>query len=313
MTEGQIRNGTSVTAVQGGSAKLGQTPLIQVTVKGPERGEVARAADALANVLAVQLSSGRGARRSRSSTSSIGPDNACIKLVNEALAKSDLSTTEKILLQGRLQGCRATRRNDAAAVAAKNVEAPRVITHAGGREDVRAQPPQRHRRRRADRADPRRHRGARSGIPSRAGAPRAVDARLLHRPRVQRGGDDRRGARARRGARPRQADRRRRRRLDRRHAAPARGVGAAQRLPRDPAGEPRQGRGDPRGDPAPRRRHRGDPGRRHGVRPGRGARADRADPPRRRPTSSSARASRAAGRSARTSSGTSSATASSRC
>ena len=43
------------------------------------------------------------------------------------------------------------------------------------------------------------------------------------------------------------------------------------------AGEQGQGRGDPGGDPAHRRRDRGDPGRRHGVRPGRRARACRAD------------------------------------
>ena len=48
--------------------------------------------------------------------------------------------------------------------------------------------------------------------------------------------------------------------------------------------QPNRGKGAAirRGDRRGRRRHRRDPGRRHGVRPGRGARADRADRPRRR-------------------------------
>ena len=42
MSRARIRSGTSVTAVQGSLPKLGQTPLVQVTVKGPERVKVAR-------------------------------------------------------------------------------------------------------------------------------------------------------------------------------------------------------------------------------------------------------------------------------
>src|SRR4051794_35338733 len=58
MAANRLRSGTSVTAVQGSVPKLGQTPLIQVTVKGPVRGEVARSANSLANLLATQLSTG---------------------------------------------------------------------------------------------------------------------------------------------------------------------------------------------------------------------------------------------------------------
>jgi hypothetical protein len=58
MAPNRIRSGTSVTAVQSSVPKLGQTPLIQITVKAPTRGQVARAANALASQLAFQLSSG---------------------------------------------------------------------------------------------------------------------------------------------------------------------------------------------------------------------------------------------------------------
>jgi hypothetical protein len=61
----------------------------------------------------------------------IATDNQCIKLTNEALAASSLSATEKILLQGRLQGCQADLTTTTQLwLLAKNVEAPRVITQA---------------------------------------------------------------------------------------------------------------------------------------------------------------------------------------
>ena len=108
----------------------GQTPLIQVTVKGPVRGEVARTANALARVLAFRLSSGARQKIAIYQQQS-DSDDVGIKLVNEALAKSDLSTTEKILLQGRLQTLQSDKTlNAQLLIAAKTVEAARVITPA---------------------------------------------------------------------------------------------------------------------------------------------------------------------------------------
>lgn len=130
MKPGRIRSGTSVTAVQGSVPRLGQTPLIQVTVKGPERSQVARTANALARVLAFQLSSGARQKIAIYQQQS-DSDDVGIKLVNEALSKSDLSTTEKILLQGRLQTLQSDKTlNAQLLIAAKTVEAARVITPA---------------------------------------------------------------------------------------------------------------------------------------------------------------------------------------
>jgi hypothetical protein len=130
MSIGRIRSGTSVTAVAGSVPRLGQTPLIQVTVKGPERTRVARAANALANILVVNLSSGARQKieiyQQQSDSDDIG-----IKLVNEALSKPDLSTTEKILLQGRLQTLQTDKTLTAQLlISAKTVEAARVVTPA---------------------------------------------------------------------------------------------------------------------------------------------------------------------------------------
>jgi uncharacterized protein involved in exopolysaccharide biosynthesis len=130
MTEGQLRNGTSVTAVQGFNAKLNQTPLIAVTVKGPEPGKAARAADDLANVLVLALS-GISAPKIKQFEQKKATDEQGIKIVSQALAQSGLSTTDKILLQGRLQGYQADLTTTVQLLLlAKNVEAPRVITHA---------------------------------------------------------------------------------------------------------------------------------------------------------------------------------------
>jgi uncharacterized protein involved in exopolysaccharide biosynthesis len=130
MSAGRIRSGTSATAVQGSVPRLGQTPLIQVTVKGPQRVQAARAANALAGVLAFRLSLGARKKiaiyQQQSKSDDVG-----IKLVNEALATSDLSTTEKILLQGRLQTLQSDKTlNAQLLIAAQTVEAARVITFA---------------------------------------------------------------------------------------------------------------------------------------------------------------------------------------
>src|SRR4051794_6590627 len=130
MTERQLRSGTSVTAVQGFNAKLNQTPLIAVTVKGPEPGKAARAADGLANVLVSALS-GVSAPKIKAFEQQIATDTQCLKIANAALSQSSLSTTEKILLQGRVQGCQSDLTTTTQLLLlAKNVEAPRVITHA---------------------------------------------------------------------------------------------------------------------------------------------------------------------------------------
>jgi uncharacterized protein involved in exopolysaccharide biosynthesis len=130
MSPARIRSGTSVTAVAGSVPRLGQTPLIQVTVKGPQQRRVARVANALANILAVKLSSG-ARQKIEIYKQQVESDDASIKIVNEALARPDLSITEKILLQGRLQTAQADKTLTAQLlISAKTVEAARIITYA---------------------------------------------------------------------------------------------------------------------------------------------------------------------------------------
>lgn len=130
MPAGKIRSGTSVTAVAGSVPRLGQTPLIQVTVKGPVRGQVARTANALAAQLAFNLSSG-ARQKIANYQQQVDSDNTGLKIVNDALAKPDLSTTDKILLQGKLQTLQADKTlTGQLLISAKTVEAARIVTYA---------------------------------------------------------------------------------------------------------------------------------------------------------------------------------------
>jgi hypothetical protein len=130
MSAARIRSGTSVTAVAGSVPRLGQTPLIQVTVKGPQRGRVAVVANALASALAFQLSSG-ARQKIAIYEQQVHSDEAGLKIVNDALAKPDLSTTDKILLQGRQQTLQSDKTLTAQLlISAKTVEAARIVTYA---------------------------------------------------------------------------------------------------------------------------------------------------------------------------------------
>jgi uncharacterized protein involved in exopolysaccharide biosynthesis len=130
MSQSRIRSGTSVTAVQGSLPKLGQTPLVQVTVKGPERGKVARAANVLANMLTAALSPSSNEKISNLSQL-LESDDSVIRALNAALSASGLSSTDKLLLQLRLQAVQADRTQTAQSLSlAKHIEAPQVVTRA---------------------------------------------------------------------------------------------------------------------------------------------------------------------------------------
>jgi uncharacterized protein involved in exopolysaccharide biosynthesis len=130
MTESQLRNGASVTAIQGFNAKLNQTPLLAITVKGPEPGKAAKAADLLANTL-ISAFSGVSGPKIKVFNEQVATDKECIKTATALLGQSNLSTTDKILLQGRLQGCQADLTTTTQLLLlAQNVESPKIVTHA---------------------------------------------------------------------------------------------------------------------------------------------------------------------------------------
>jgi uncharacterized protein involved in exopolysaccharide biosynthesis len=130
MSERRIHSGTSVTAVQGFLSKLGQTPLIAVTVQGPERAKIAKVANMLAN--AVVKNVGVQAREKIAIlTGEKTSDDDSVSVINKALASSSLSPTDKLLLQLQLHNTQADLAQTLQLLSlAKNVEAPRIVIYA---------------------------------------------------------------------------------------------------------------------------------------------------------------------------------------
>jgi uncharacterized protein involved in exopolysaccharide biosynthesis len=130
LTPGKIRSHTSVTAVAGYLSKLGQTPLVQVTVEGSAAAKVARAANLLSSAVVSRV----GVTTKEKIAILAGVlknDDAAIGVVNTALSATSLSSTDKLILQLRLQSLQADRANTAQLLAiARHIEAPRIVTYA---------------------------------------------------------------------------------------------------------------------------------------------------------------------------------------
>jgi capsular polysaccharide biosynthesis protein len=130
MTPAQLRAGISANPVQGNVAKLGQTPLVAVTVKGPQPAKVTKADNELAQILVSRMS---GYANTKISTLSaqLASDDASIAEINTALGGGSLSSTDKLLLQLRLTQLQTDKTQTTQLLAlARNVEAPRVLSHA---------------------------------------------------------------------------------------------------------------------------------------------------------------------------------------
>jgi hypothetical protein len=130
MSPGRLRSGISVTTIAGNISKVGQAPLILITVKGPEPGKIRTAADGLAAALVSGLRSFAN-KKIGLFTNQLETDQKAIASVNEALAEPGLSTTDKLLLQLRLQSLQSDATQTSQLLfLANNVEAPSVVTHA---------------------------------------------------------------------------------------------------------------------------------------------------------------------------------------
>ena len=127
----QIRNNVLVNQVAGSLSKVGQSPLVQITVKGSQKTKVRLAANALAAIVVDKLS---GPARAKIAIFQPGADRdrAVIASVEDALAHPQgLSFTDKLLLQTRLQNAQAdlTQVSQQLTVA-RTVEAPKIVTAA---------------------------------------------------------------------------------------------------------------------------------------------------------------------------------------
>jgi hypothetical protein len=130
MSASQLRNGISANPVQGNLAKLGQTPLVLVGVKGPQGPKVRAAANALAQLLVSRMS-GYANTKITTLSAQLATDDTSLAQVNDALNAGGLSSTDKLLLQLRLTQIQTDRTQTTQLLAlARNVEAPRILSPA---------------------------------------------------------------------------------------------------------------------------------------------------------------------------------------
>ena len=125
-----LRDGVNATPIQGNVPRLGQTPLVQVTVRGPRPARVADAANELADTLVERLS-GYSAAKVETLEDQLAADEAAIRELEAGLAREDASTTDRLLLQLQLTQYQQDRTQTVQLLSlARNVEAPRVLTRA---------------------------------------------------------------------------------------------------------------------------------------------------------------------------------------
>ena len=144
---GQLRGHIATQAVTGNITRLGQNPLVSVTVTGRLRAKVARAADALANaVVDSEALAGYSKEKIANLETLVTTEQAALKSLDtstrqlqDALRQgTGLSTTERLILLGQLNGLQQQRltttdqltTNQQQLALAKKVEAPEVIQSA---------------------------------------------------------------------------------------------------------------------------------------------------------------------------------------
>jgi uncharacterized protein involved in exopolysaccharide biosynthesis len=130
MRPGELRGGVAANPVQGNVARLGQTPLINVIVKGKKPARVRAAANELAALLVAQLSV-YSKTKIRTLSAEQQADQTAIDAMNEALAQPKASFETRLLLQLQL----AQRQEDLTQTTqllslAREIEAPRIVTRA---------------------------------------------------------------------------------------------------------------------------------------------------------------------------------------
>jgi capsular polysaccharide biosynthesis protein len=141
---GQLRGHIATQAVTGNITRLGQNPLVSITVTGRFRGKVARAADALAEeVVSSDALAGYSKEKIANLETLVTTEQAALKSLDTSTGQlqdalrqgGGLSTTERLILLGQLNGLQQQRltttdqltTNQQQLALAKKVEAPTRI------------------------------------------------------------------------------------------------------------------------------------------------------------------------------------------
>jgi uncharacterized protein involved in exopolysaccharide biosynthesis len=148
MTTTQLRRGITVTAVSGILQKAGQTPLVEIAVRGPSPRKTARAADLLADISAQTVSGyvdtkiatlEEQLKQSQAELAAIDAQLADAQKAAASGSASDrlLILTSTALTQQRRSGVVQDIVSDQQLLSlAKNVEASHLVTHAAAVKDT---------------------------------------------------------------------------------------------------------------------------------------------------------------------------------
>jgi uncharacterized protein involved in exopolysaccharide biosynthesis len=144
---GQLRGHVSTQAVTGNISRLGQNPLVAITVTGHLRGKVARAANELAaTVVNSDALAGYTNEKIRNLQLEVDTEKSALRLLDQNLKaqqaalnqSSGLSTAERLIALGQLNGLLQQRlttvdqltTNQQQLALAQKVEAPQITTSA---------------------------------------------------------------------------------------------------------------------------------------------------------------------------------------
>jgi uncharacterized protein involved in exopolysaccharide biosynthesis len=148
MTTTQLRSGITITAVSGILQKAGQTPLVEIAVRGPSPRRTARAADLLANISAQTVSGYVNTKiatledQLKQSQAELAAIDAQLAAAQKAAASGTASDrllilTSTALTQQRRSGVVQDIVSDQQLLSlARNVEASHLVTHAAAVKDT---------------------------------------------------------------------------------------------------------------------------------------------------------------------------------
>jgi uncharacterized protein involved in exopolysaccharide biosynthesis len=140
LSRATLRRGVSANPVEGNVARLGQTPLVQVAVKGPRPGRVAAAANQLARIV-VQRLDDYAVTKITTLERQLDADETAIDGIEAALGRPNVPSTDKLILQLRLTQLEQDRTQTVQLLSlARNVEAPRIISRASAVETTARSP-----------------------------------------------------------------------------------------------------------------------------------------------------------------------------
>jgi hypothetical protein len=127
---GAFRGGISTQTVAGAIVKNGQTPYVSLSVKAVKRKVAGCAANALARFV-VDKTSAYANQKIRNFRGQISNDQRQITIINQALASSTVSLTDKLVLEIRLGTLNDSELStNQLLLQATQIEAPKILTSA---------------------------------------------------------------------------------------------------------------------------------------------------------------------------------------